>query len=206
MITLGIIADTHIPDRANSIHPDILSIFANASVKQILHAGDITSPSVLRQLRTVAPVTAVRGNRDLIFPHLRMVENITVEQVPIALMHGHGGLWPYLLDKWKYWHDGYQLDRYTQKLMDAAGAARVIIFGHTHHAELRMCQGKLLFNPGSASFGFIPGSGSSSHLNELPPSVGLLHIAENGAFRGEIIPLTGYKIKRRIWVKILDGK
>jgi putative phosphoesterase len=65
LITLGVIADTHIPDRARSLDPQLLSIFDAAQVKAILHAGDVCVPRILDELGEIAPVHAVRGNRDL---------------------------------------------------------------------------------------------------------------------------------------------
>ncbi|MFZ3078594.1 MAG: metallophosphoesterase family protein, partial [Bellilinea sp.] len=64
---LGVVADTHIPDRVRSLHPDLLPGLSAAKVEAILHAGDICSPAVLAVLSQVAPVVAVRGNRDWAF-------------------------------------------------------------------------------------------------------------------------------------------
>ena len=66
MITLGVVADTHVPDRARQINPDLLRVLRQAQVQAILHAGDVCSQVVLDQLGQIAPVYAVRGNRDWI--------------------------------------------------------------------------------------------------------------------------------------------
>ena len=65
---LGVVADTHIPDRVRSLHPDLLPGLKAANAEVILHAGDICSPVVLAELSQVAPVVAVRGNRDWALP------------------------------------------------------------------------------------------------------------------------------------------
>ncbi len=65
MTTLGLISDTHIPDRAAELNPRVLQIFEEARVSQILHAGDIMNQTVLDELAQVAPVQAVCGNRDV---------------------------------------------------------------------------------------------------------------------------------------------
>jgi hypothetical protein len=62
IVRIGVLADTHIPDRAKELHPDIIPIFQQHEVDRIIHAGDICVPSVLEQLTKVAPVDAVRGN------------------------------------------------------------------------------------------------------------------------------------------------
>lgn len=57
MTVIGIISDTHgrLDHRAYA---------ALADVDHIIHAGDIGDPSILRELETLAPVTAVLGNND----------------------------------------------------------------------------------------------------------------------------------------------
>ena len=65
MTTLGVISDTHIPDRTPQLNPRVLEVFQQARVTQILHAGDIMVQSVLDELATIAPVQAVCGNRDI---------------------------------------------------------------------------------------------------------------------------------------------
>ena len=54
---LGLISDTH-----NLLRPEVLKELVGMDA--ILHAGDISSQKVLDQLRTIAPVYAVRGNAD----------------------------------------------------------------------------------------------------------------------------------------------
>jgi putative phosphoesterase len=192
MITIGVIADTHIPDRVRALHPGILPLFQAAGVAHILHAGDISTSQVLDTLRQVAPVTAVRGNRDFLAGQLNMVELLEIGGVPIALMHGHGGLLPYLFDKWKFWRYGYQFKRYINLLVRASEDAKVVVYGHTHHIEMVTVQNKLLFNPGSASFGFGRGK---------PPSIGLLHITPTGEILPEVRMLEGYRIVKHQWVE-----
>lgn len=57
MITVGVISDTH-----GLLDRKVVKLFAK--VDHILHAGDIGTESVLRDLETIAPVTAVSGNCD----------------------------------------------------------------------------------------------------------------------------------------------
>ncbi len=61
---LGVVADTHVPDKAKTLNPQVLAILRQAEVSAILHAGDISSPGVLTALGEIAPVYAVLGNRD----------------------------------------------------------------------------------------------------------------------------------------------
>jgi putative phosphoesterase len=193
LLTVGIIADTHIPDRVRALHPCILPRLREARVGHILHAGDISLGRVLDELREIAPVTAVRGNRDVLAGPLEMIERLDLAGVSVALTHGHGGWLPYLWDKVQFWLAGYRLERYQDRLVQAALPARVVVFGHTHHAVLTLHKDVLLFNPGSASIGSHPGR---------PPSMGLLHIYPGGRAVGKILPLEGFEIKRRNWARM----
>lgn len=190
LCVVGIVADTHIPDRVATLHPDILPRLRAAGVNHILHAGDISSKRVLDDLRTVAQVTAVRGNRDFMAGTLKMQENLHLAGVEIALLHGHIGLFAYLWDKWKFWRFGYRLERYLGEIVALSGSARVVIFGHTHNAEILLCAGKMVINPGSASFGTRRGQ---------PPSIGFLRIYAGGRVEASVTPLLGYTIINREW-------
>ena len=194
LLTVGVISDTHIPDRVDRIHPQIAPIFRAAHVDQILHAGDISIPSVLVELQQIAPVLAVRGNRDLIFdrslPKLRVID---LAGVKVALMHGHDSWLNYFREKLIYYRDGYQLARYFPILFNSAPEARVYIFGHTHFPENFWREGRLIFNPGSAS---------SSISRRLFPSVGILRFYTGGDVEGEIVKLSGLRIENRQWVEV----
>ncbi len=52
---IGVVSDTH-----GLLRPEVLP--ALAGVDQILHLGDVGSPSILKSLGQIAPVHAVRGN------------------------------------------------------------------------------------------------------------------------------------------------
>ncbi|MCB2209497.1 metallophosphoesterase family protein [bacterium] len=63
-IWIGVIADTHIPDRVRDFPTGLLQQFRNAEVDLIVHAGDVSSWRAIRTLEEIAPVTIVQGNRD----------------------------------------------------------------------------------------------------------------------------------------------
>ncbi len=65
-IRLGVISDTHVPDRVGDLHPDVLRSFVENNVDQIVHAGDASSLQVIKSLKSVAPVIHVSGNRDFL--------------------------------------------------------------------------------------------------------------------------------------------
>lgn len=178
---IGVISDTHIPDRARGLDPRIIPLFQQAGVSAILHAGDVSVPAVLGELGQVAPVYAVRGNRDWIaLGRLPKSLRINFEGVVIGLAHGHGRWWNYLVNRLEYILHGYRLEMFQPRLLEAFPDSQVIVFGHTHHPVNHWVEGKLVFNPGSAHF---------PDMESLTPSVGLLHIQPDGQVKGEIIHL-----------------
>jgi putative phosphoesterase len=178
-ITLGLIADTHIPDRRSSLHPQILPAFREAGVAAILHAGDICSPQVLEQLETVAPVYAVRGNRDwVLLRHLPSTRLLEFGDVRVAMAHGHGRWLNYFQDRVNYIFNGFQLERYTPRLLDAFTDAQVIVFGHTHRRLIQWSNAQLLINPGSPHV---------TKDRDQQGTLGLLHIEDGGKLNAEFI-------------------
>ena len=180
-ITLGVIADTHIPDRRKTLDPRILPLLAGQGVQAILHAGDVSAPYVLAELEQVAPVHAVRGNRDWLW--LRgLPEEFRAEYggVTIGMTHGHGGLLTYLLDKPVFKLRGYYHERLLPRLKARFPKAQVIVFGHGHLTLNRWIDGQLFFNPGSPHF---------PARKNIAPTLGFLRIRGESEVSGEIMAL-----------------
>ena len=186
-ITFGVVADTHIPDRANRIPEAILNTFEQRSVDRILHAGDASSWKAIGALEKIAPVTAVQGNREFLFGlRLPRYQSLSVNGLSLVLAHGHRSLLHYLIDKFAYFREGYQFDRYYQQLHQDYPQADIIIFGHTHHQTARWVDGQLLFNPGVAY---------PCHYNDFKTQYGILTITTEGLIRTEFF---GPKNVRRL--------
>jgi len=151
---IGVLSDTHIPDRVRHLHPALLNLLREQRVDLILHGGDVSVRSVLAELESVAPVRAVAGNRDLLLlsntPTTRL---LMINCVRLVLTHGHLNPGTYWRDKFLYITRGYNFERYQKRLVRAFPEADVILFGHTHHAENRWIGKTLFFNPGSVSHG-----------------------------------------------------
>ncbi len=189
---LGVVADTHIPDRVRSLHPDLLPGLMAGNAEVILHAGDICSPAVLAELSQVAPVVAVRGNRDWAFAGaLPWARSFTAGGIRVAMQHGMGNFWHYWWDKLKFATVGYRFARYKRLLLHSMPGHDVMIFGHTHRAVNLAEDGILFFNPGSAAV--TPGS--------LPaPSFGMLTLDGLGGVTGEIISMRRIPVQAGNWV------
>jgi hypothetical protein len=177
MIILGVVADTHIPDRVAVIPP--LALDYLRGVHAILHAGDLCTYAVLQQFEAIAPTYAVKGNRD-VFLSLPMDRVLTFEQVRVGLTHGHGGWLGYLREKLHYHKFGYRTERYRQRLRARFQEAQVVVFGHSHRIVNEWDGDCLIFNPGSLGPTFYP----PYHR----PSLGKLFI-EGGTVRGEIVAI-----------------
>ena len=123
--------------------------------QHIIHAGDIGDPEILEKLRTIAPLTAIRGNIDKA-PWCRKLALAKTEIAEVA------GISIYLL------HDLSQLD-----LQPEAAGCKVVIYGHSHVPKQETRNGVLYFNPGSAG----------PRRFKLPVTVGRLSV-EAESFRG----------------------
>jgi len=180
MFVVGVVSDSHIPDRTRNLHPQLIQSLVDRKVNLILHAGDICVPRVLDELGEVAPVLAVKGNRDIVFgKDLPISRTLEINGTTILLTHGHMGLTSYWLDKFQHMLIGYRLKRYISRLRKEMPGARVYIFGHSHRSEVIWQDGVLFFNPGSVSIGLPP---------RFQRSWGLLTFNEK-AYEGSIIPL-----------------
>ncbi|MFQ5892829.1 MAG: metallophosphoesterase family protein [Nitrospinota bacterium] len=127
---IGVISDTH-----GYCHPRAFTVFEG--VELILHAGDIGDETIITDLETLAPVTAVPGNMDgppLTEPYPELAE---------SSLEGHLILMT---------HEAGSPDRLPADLealvMDRKPAA--LVFGHTHLPLARHKDGVLYLNPGYA--------------------------------------------------------
>ncbi len=193
VIRIGVLADTHIPDRVGDLHPDIIPLFQEEKVDLIVHAGDITISPVLEKLETVAPVEAVQGNRD--WWQLRNISTqkvLNIKEVKVLITHGHGHFFSYLWGKIPYLLVGYELSQYVQKFSQWKQEFDIVIFGHSHRAENSWVDGRLYFNPGSA-YDPLP-----SHRG---PSLGIIEIGEEKKIESRIVKLRELRWKSGKWVE-----
>jgi len=176
---IGVLADTHIPDRTDELPLELGDIFEGVGL--ILHAGDVCVRSVLEQLQTIAPVVAVLGNRDK--DSLGKLPEQTVVEAGgwrIGLIHGMRTRWQETPDRLRYVQGDHRFMDQRQYVRQrfAGDAPHCIVFGHTHQVCNEIQDGVLLFNSG----GVVPSPGSG------PSSVGILETSKDG-ITGQIIYL-----------------
>jgi putative phosphoesterase len=122
-ISVGIISDTH-----GLLRPQAVAALRGSQL--IIHAGDVGSPEVLRELGNLAPTYAVRGNIDTEdwATSLPATQAVKVGQLRFWVLH-------IIAD----------LD------VDPADAGfTAVIYGHSHKPSIEWRDGVLYLNPGSA--------------------------------------------------------
>jgi len=178
---LGVISDTHLPDRAAAIPQKGLDLLSEREVAGILHAGDLCNRGLLHLLGEIAPVYAIRGNADLrLMGQLPWVRRLEFESVTIGMAHGHGNWLRYIPDKiHKIFYGPRKFTYYENVARSQVPDCKVVVCGHTHISANYWIDGQLVFNPGSPTLPneVIPG---------LMPSIGFLHL-DQGNVRGEIV-------------------
>lgn len=151
---LGIISDTH-----GLLRPEAMSALRGSDF--IIHAGDVGNPTILDQLKTIAPVFAVRGNVDTEpwTSTLPLTEVVQLHNTSIYVLHNLQHL----------------------DLDPAASGFQIVISGHTHQPESHWRDGVLYINPGSAGprrFS-LPISLARLDLSKTPWQVEFLQLAAN---------------------------
>ena len=130
---VAVLSDTHVPDRQPRLPASLVKLLEQRKPDQIFHCGDISTPEVLQQLESIAPLAAVLGNRDFIFRmDLPLDIFLEIGGIRVALTHGQGSAWRYFKDKLKYLSTGYDFDRYRHYFDADFPDADLVIFGHTH--------------------------------------------------------------------------
>ena len=112
----------------------------------IIHAGDVDSPSVLAQLKQIAPVVAVRGNMDRgsWARQLEESEYVDIEGAGIYVIHNRSRL----------------------DVRSLPTGTKVVVYGHSHKPHIEYVGDVLHLNPGSAG----------PRRFNLPVSMAMLHI------------------------------
>ncbi|MFH0916654.1 MAG: metallophosphoesterase family protein [bacterium] len=122
-IIVGVLSDTH-----GYLYPPVKRLLEG--VDHIIHAGDVGSARVLAELRTLAPVTAVRGNCDAEVWAQSLPARAEVDLGEARILVGHVA------------------GRLRAEAGD--GGFAVVISGHSHLASYEERDGVLYLNPGSA--------------------------------------------------------
>jgi len=147
LMLIGILSDTH--DNVPKTRAAVKRL-NKEGVACVLHAGDFIAPFIIDTLKDLAaPMTGVFGNNDgdrillekkcAAYPHVKIQGNFTrIKEggVTIALTHGSNG-----------------------ELLEAlseCSSIDLLVYGHTHRAEIRKQGSTLIVNPGEVC-GYLTG-------------------------------------------------
>ena len=128
-----VLSDTHAPRRWKSCPPAVAGWLRQADV--ILHAGDVCTADVLRELADYAPVHAVLGNND--------GPDVAQWGAPPTLQIELGGLRVAMI------HDSGPAARRLRRMRTAFPDVDLVVFGHSHIPLDESDASLRIFNPGS---------------------------------------------------------
>ncbi len=207
MIRIGVLADTHVGEFLGVLPQVVLDALEGSDL--ILHAGDLSDGSVIRDLERIAPVVAVRGDHDLpSAPRLPRRAVIQVGRHRIGLIHGKR-LGTDALVVVAHAAAGRRIGWDAGRVRAMARAFEgvdAVVFGHWHEALIAQVDGVLVMNPGAVCpWGSLEGdrkprpgaAGVADRLvrryrrqlgtQAMQPSVGRLTVSDAG-ITGEILP------------------
>lgn len=165
---IGLIADTHLPSLVRSLDelgPQIADVLR--SVDLILHAGDVTAPSVIEWCAQFAPLLIAEGNNDL-FDDARMAKKqmLDIHGWRIGMAHE---LRP----------ESRPIEQILHSSLDGE-RVDILIGGDTHVERLEFRDDVLLINSGSP---ILP-----HHLSTRLGTLGILEVSP-ARVRAEIVVL-----------------
>ena len=129
-------SDTHTHHGTRPLPPGAWPYIETAD--HILHAGDVTDPALLDELKTFAPIDVVMGNVDgwdIQEWGARNVATINLAGIEIGMVHDSG-----------------QTKGRRERMRRLFPEARVVIFGHSHMPMNEDDGELLLLNPGSPTW------------------------------------------------------
>jgi len=133
-----VISDTHLTAKGDKL-PAIIKQEAKAC-DCCLHSGDFSTYSVFEALSSWTKVYGVCGNMDdgSVRAKLPRKQIIGLEEVKVGLIHGAG-------------HPSRLIDYLKKEFAKDADGVDIFVFGHSHCPLDEIKDGKIYFNPGSAT-------------------------------------------------------
>jgi len=126
--------DTHVPDRAQEVAPELLNEAARADL--VIHTGDFNSPEIHAKFLEVSDsLCAVRGNRDRGSFTDELPEELEFELggLQIIVLHGHS----------------FGRPRPSRLARHYGTTADIIVYGHLHRPLVVPFSGCTVINPGA---------------------------------------------------------
>jgi hypothetical protein len=147
---VGVVADTHVGEFLPTLPSEVCEVLAGCAL--ILHAGDLSVPSVIDELSRVAPVVAVTGDHD-------RLEGL---RLPTEAVIGAGGRRIALTHGKSRWRDVTVIGSHVlagRRLAHRAGRHRwlarrfgpvdCVVYGHMHEPVAEWVGETLVYSPGA---------------------------------------------------------
>jgi len=163
-VRIGVVADSHVGEALPELPARVLELLEGVDL--ILHAGDLTDRSVIRQLARIAPVHAVQGDHDraggIVLPralvvragghrigltHGRRTRAVEVPAAIASLVMGRAVLLGF-----------------HRSLRRRFGRVDCVVYGHLHIPHRAWRDGVLYFSPGAV---MVPEEDSSYDRHRL---------------------------------------
>jgi uncharacterized protein len=150
-LRVGVVADTHVGEYLDELPEAVLEALDGCAL--VLHAGDLSVPSVLDDLERVAPVVAVRGDHD-------RLDGLALPETAVVVAGGHRigivhGVRRKLVDASIITvavlagRDlGYRAGLH-RALARRLGPVDCVVYGHWHEPACAQVGGVLVFSPGA---------------------------------------------------------
>lgn len=153
---IGILADSH--DNLTALRRAI-RLFNDAKCSLVIHAGDFVAPFAARELSDLScPVKGVFGNCDGEKPGLFKAFQELGEVAEAPFIFEHDGI-RFLVSHLDAPVEGYL----KRRRKTGKQPFDVLVFGHTHKAEVRTDGGVVVVNPGEAG-GWLRGKSTAALL------------------------------------------
>ncbi|MDQ3155225.1 MAG: metallophosphatase family protein [Actinomycetota bacterium] len=169
-LRVAVISDTHSPRFWTSCPPSVAAHLENVDL--ILHAGDVCTVDVLRELQQFAPVHAVLGNND--------GTDIAAWGAPETLRMELAGVKVAMI------HDSGPATGRLGRMRRAFPDADLVIFGHSHIPMDQESEGLRIFNPGSPT----------DKRRQPEGTIGLLELHEGRIVSAVIVPVARAPYRR----------
>ncbi|MGD9696521.1 MAG: metallophosphoesterase family protein [Thermoleophilia bacterium] len=212
MTTIGVVADSHVGEFIDALPEGVLEALDGCDL--ILHAGDLSVPSVLDDLAALAPVVAVHGDHDtlggLALPRTAVVH---AGGHRIGLTHGRRAApldASVIAASVAAGRDLPYRAGLHRALARRLGPVDCIVYGHWHEPVVAWRGSTLMFSPGavcpwgSLEGGRPPRPGRAGVADRavrrfrrqlgdeaMRPSVGILEVGSSG-IRPRVVPLTSH--------------
>ena len=164
VITIGILSDTHLIRPSEDFTRLVASCFAEARI--ILHAGDLTDPSILTAF----------GGKEVYAVHGNMCSQLSRHMLPASREIRVGGFSIGLIHRVGNSHD------FEDRLVEVFPEADCIVYGHTHLPVCHRIGRTLYINPGSFTGARYQSGGGTYALLEVGETIQARIFQHQGRF------------------------